>query len=113
MPFLAGLAVQRPAGSCVSQIARQQLRGALERLSRDELQGVVAHEFSHILNGDARLNMRLTSEQRAALRAEVDRYDAEFLAAEAHAAAARRRHVLRSALVFALLTAALWMGSAL
>lgn len=34
-------------------------RGALERLTRDELQGVVAHEFSHILNGDARLNMRL------------------------------------------------------
>ncbi len=34
-------------------------RGALQRLDRDELQGVVAHEFSHILNGDARLNMRL------------------------------------------------------
>lgn len=34
-------------------------RGALERLTRDELQGVVAHEFSHILNGDMRLNMRL------------------------------------------------------
>jgi hypothetical protein len=28
-------------------------------LSRDELQGVVAHEFSHILNGDMRLNLRL------------------------------------------------------
>jgi Zn-dependent protease with chaperone function len=35
-------------------------RGCLERLSRDELQGVVAHEFSHILNGDMKLNMRLT-----------------------------------------------------
>jgi Zn-dependent protease with chaperone function len=34
-------------------------RGALERLSRDELQGVIAHEFSHILNGDMRLNIRL------------------------------------------------------
>ena len=34
-------------------------RGALERLTRDELQGVVAHEFSHILHGDTRLNMRL------------------------------------------------------
>ena len=33
-------------------------RGALERLSRDELQAVVAHEFSHILNGDVRLNLR-------------------------------------------------------
>jgi Zn-dependent protease with chaperone function len=34
-------------------------RGALDQLSRDELQGVVAHEFSHILNGDMRLNLRL------------------------------------------------------
>ncbi|MEM1262568.1 MAG: M48 family metallopeptidase [Pseudomonadota bacterium] len=34
-------------------------RGALEQLSRDELQGVVAHEFSHVLNGDMRLNIRL------------------------------------------------------
>jgi len=34
-------------------------RGALSRLTRDELQGVVAHEFSHILNGDMRLNVRL------------------------------------------------------
>jgi Zn-dependent protease with chaperone function len=35
-------------------------RGCLERFNRDELQGVVAHEFSHILNGDMKLNMRLT-----------------------------------------------------
>src|ERR1035437_5821064 len=34
-------------------------RGALDTLTRDELQGVVAHEFSHILNGDMRLNIRL------------------------------------------------------
>jgi Zn-dependent protease with chaperone function len=34
-------------------------RGTLEALTRDELQGVIAHEFSHILNGDMRLNMRL------------------------------------------------------
>ncbi len=34
-------------------------RGALETLTRDELQGVVGHEFSHILNGDMRLNQRL------------------------------------------------------
>lgn len=33
--------------------------GCVKRLSRDELQGVVAHEFSHILNGDMRLNIRL------------------------------------------------------
>ena len=34
--------------------------GAMRRLTRDELQGVVAHEFSHILHGDMRLNLRLT-----------------------------------------------------
>ncbi len=34
-------------------------RGCVEQLSRDELQGVIAHEFSHILNGDMRLNIRL------------------------------------------------------
>lgn len=36
-------------------------RGALTHLKRDELQGVIAHEFSHILNGDMRLNIRLIS----------------------------------------------------
>lgn len=34
-------------------------RGCLRFLNRDELQGVIAHEFSHILNGDMRLNLRL------------------------------------------------------
>lgn len=34
-------------------------RGSLTYLSRDELQGVMAHEFSHILNGDMRLDLRL------------------------------------------------------
>jgi len=36
-------------------------RGCVELLTRDELQGVIAHEFSHIHNGDMRLNMRLTA----------------------------------------------------
>ena len=34
-------------------------QGALDHLTRDELQGLVAHEFSHIREGDTRLNMRL------------------------------------------------------
>ena len=34
-------------------------QGTLRRLTRDELQGVIGHEFSHILNGDMRLNVRL------------------------------------------------------
>jgi Zn-dependent protease with chaperone function len=35
-------------------------RGCLDKLTRDELQGVIAHEFSHILNGDMAMNIRLT-----------------------------------------------------
>ncbi|HBM15563.1 MAG TPA: hypothetical protein DD381_04350 [Lentisphaeria bacterium] len=34
-------------------------RGCIKKLKRDELQGVIAHEFSHILNGDMRLNIKL------------------------------------------------------
>jgi Zn-dependent protease with chaperone function len=34
-------------------------KGCIQELNRDELQGVVAHEFSHILNGDMRINIRL------------------------------------------------------
>lgn len=34
-------------------------QGCASLLSRDELQGVIAHEFSHILNGDMRMNIRL------------------------------------------------------
>lgn len=34
-------------------------RGALDQLSRDELQGVIGHEFSHILHGDMRINLRM------------------------------------------------------
>ena len=47
------------AGLAPDQAVVAVTRGALERLRRDELQGVVAHEYSHVLNGDARLNVRL------------------------------------------------------
>lgn len=47
------------AGYTPSDAAVTVTRGALERLNRDELQGVIAHEFSHVLNGDMRLNIRL------------------------------------------------------
>ncbi|HJY77125.1 MAG TPA: M48 family metallopeptidase [Burkholderiales bacterium] len=47
------------AGWDVSSAVVAVTRGTLERLTRDELQGVVAHEFSHILNGDMRLNVRM------------------------------------------------------
>jgi Zn-dependent protease with chaperone function len=47
------------AGYTPSDAAVAVTRGTLELLDRDELQGVIAHEFSHILNGDMRLNIRL------------------------------------------------------
>jgi Zn-dependent protease with chaperone function len=47
------------AGYAPSDAAVTVTRGALNRLNRDELQGVIAHEFSHVLNGDMRLNIRL------------------------------------------------------
>jgi Zn-dependent protease with chaperone function/uncharacterized tellurite resistance protein B-like protein len=49
--FAAG---QNPANAAVAVT-----RGAVERLNREQLQGVIAHEFSHILNGDMRLNVRM------------------------------------------------------
>lgn len=47
------------AGLELSDAAVAVTRGTLTKLTRDELQGVIAHEFSHILNGDMRLNMQL------------------------------------------------------
>jgi len=47
------------AGYSTSDAAVAVTRGTLENLDRDELQGVIAHEFSHIFNGDMRLNIRL------------------------------------------------------
>lgn len=47
------------AGHDVSHAAIAVTRGALEDLTRDELQGVIAHEFSHIVNGDTALNIRM------------------------------------------------------
>lgn len=47
------------AGYSPNEAAVTVTRGTMEQLSRDELQGVIGHEFSHILNGDMRLNIRL------------------------------------------------------
>ncbi len=47
------------AGFSTSDAAVAVTRGTLEHLDRDELQGVIAHEFAHIFNGDMRLNIRL------------------------------------------------------
>jgi Zn-dependent protease with chaperone function len=47
------------AGHSTSDAAITVTRGCIKILSRDELQGVIGHEFSHILNGDMKLNVRL------------------------------------------------------
>jgi len=51
--FAAGL---RPDNAAITVT-----RGALEYLDRDELQGVIAHEFGHIYNGDMKISMRLSA----------------------------------------------------
>lgn len=49
------------AGLTTSDAVVTVTRGTLEKLRRDELQGVIAHEFSHILNGDMRINVRVSA----------------------------------------------------
>lgn len=48
------------AGNSINDAVIGVTRGCMQQLNRDELQGVMAHEFSHILNGDMKLNLRLT-----------------------------------------------------
>ncbi|MBL4582805.1 MAG: M48 family metalloprotease, partial [Gammaproteobacteria bacterium] len=47
------------AGYSTSDAIVAVTRGTIDTLSRDQLQGVIAHEFSHILHGDMRINIRL------------------------------------------------------
>ncbi|MGB0133922.1 M48 family metallopeptidase, partial [Dokdonella sp.] len=47
------------SGYTTADAAVTVTRGCLDKLTREELQGVIAHEFSHVLNGDMRLNIRL------------------------------------------------------
>src|SRR5688500_8234577 len=49
------------AGHSPDEAAVAVTQGALDKLDRDQLQAVIGHEFSHILNGDMKLNMRLTA----------------------------------------------------
>lgn len=71
MALAAGVAVPRvflidsesinalAAGQTINGAVIGVTRGCMERLTRQELQGVVAHEFSHIINGDMTSNLRL------------------------------------------------------
>ena len=54
-PSLNAFAAGHQPGDAVVAVSA----GCLKYLTREELQGVIGHEFSHILNGDMRLNLRL------------------------------------------------------
>ena len=49
------------AGHAPDEAVVAVTQGALDKLDRDQLQAVIGHEFSHILNGDMKINMRLTA----------------------------------------------------
>ncbi len=49
------------AGHSADEAAVAITQGALDALDREQLQAVIGHEFSHILNGDMKINMRLTA----------------------------------------------------
>jgi len=49
------------AGHSPDEAAVAVTQGALDNLDRDQLQAVIGHEFSHVLNGDMKINMRLTA----------------------------------------------------
>jgi len=49
------------AGHSADEAAVAVTQGALDAFDRDQLQAVIGHEFSHILNGDMKINMRLTA----------------------------------------------------
>jgi Zn-dependent protease with chaperone function len=79
-------------------------RGCVEQLSRDELQGVVAHEFSHILNGDMRLNIRLIGVLHGILIIGITGY---FLLRSSMFSSYGRRHSSRDSSGMAMLAAGL------
>ena len=49
------------AGNSPDEAAVAVTQGALDAFDREQLQAVIGHEFSHILNGDMKINMRLTA----------------------------------------------------
>ena len=66
--------------------------GTLKRLSRDELQGVIAHEFSHIFNADMRLNLRLIAVLAGILA--IGKIGEFFLRGSRHSSSSRKGNSL-------------------
>ncbi len=66
-------------------------RGTLEKLNREELQGVIGHEFSHILNGDMRLNIRLIGVLNGILVISLTGYWMFRIVARSHGGSSRNK----------------------
>lgn len=81
------------AGTLSQNTVLAVTKGALDKLNRDELQGVVGHEFSHILNGDMRLNLKLMGVLAGIL---LIGQLGEFLLRGSRRSAYRRSHYTRS-----------------
>jgi Zn-dependent protease with chaperone function len=99
------------AGYSVNDAAVAVTRGALDHLDRDELQGVVAHEFSHILNGDMRLNVRLIGVLHGILLLAIIGRTMFHVSARGQAFAGRRREKSSSAHLLIIGLALLVVGS--
>ena len=99
------------AGYSVNDAAVAVTRGALDHLDRDELQGVVAHEFSHILNGDMRLNVRLIGVLHGILLLAIIGRTMFHVSARGQAFAGRRRERSSSVHVLVIGLALLVVGS--
>lgn len=89
------------AGHNPSNAAIGVTRGALTTLNRAELQGVIAHEFSHILNGDMRLNLRLMGMLFGLLMIALIARTVLRLVAQVHGSDRRRGVFIPVAVVFA------------
>ncbi|GHU10101.1 hypothetical protein FACS1894185_0670 [Betaproteobacteria bacterium] len=72
-------------------------RGLLDRLKRDQLQGVIGHEISHLVNGDARLNMRLIGVLHGILFLTLIGYIGVFFGRLIKASVSRQREYLADA----------------
>ncbi|AMN47872.1 hypothetical protein ACG33_12335 [Steroidobacter denitrificans] len=89
------------AGHNPSNAAIGVTRGALTALDRAELQGVIAHEFSHILNGDMRLNLHLMGMLFGLLVIALIARTVLRLVAQVHGGDRRRGVIIPVAVVFA------------
>jgi Zn-dependent protease with chaperone function len=83
-------------------------QGSLDNFNREQLQGVVAHEFSHILNGDMRLNLRLIALLNGIL---FIGSIGQFIMRSAGSASSRRRSVdIRLVLIGLAMAVVGWLG---